>query len=63
MKDTESMHKLLKFYNAVSFFIKDIKHLENFVNNKMNSIIQFKKEKQQQITDLLAKQVYMCVEP
>jgi len=54
MKDTESMHKLLEFYNAVSFFIEDIKHLEDFVNNKINSIIQFKKEKQKQ-TDLSAQ--------
>jgi len=59
MKDIESMHKLLKFYNTISFFIENIKHLENFVIIRMNSNTQFKKDKQQQTTDHSAKQVHM----
>lgn len=60
MKDIESMHKLLKLYNTISFFIENIKHLENFVIIKINSNTQFKKEKQQQTTDLSAKLVHEC---
>jgi len=59
MKDIESMHKLLKFYNTISFFIENIKHLENFIIIKMNSNTHFKEEKQQQTTELSEKQVTM----
>lgn len=44
MKDTKSMHKLLKFYNTVLFFIEDIKDLENLTSNERSQLYRSKRK-------------------